>query len=214
MAYNKIMNRTIRPIVFISIVLVAIFLTALSFFLFATRVNANPSQYTETVQTATATSSVVYMTPGTATSTLVYDTYRGATTGNNYVNNQMELLEQLTASSTGTQLNTNLEYSNGYPGVDCVATPNACDWYQDTGTNVNGFGTTTLPYNVAQVASYQWKYASTTPGLGVVPGNANRDGRALSVNVPTRYVRAIFSLAIGGTNGAVWAQFVPAKETK
>lgn len=189
-------------------------LAMLGIMFFAVKVaDANPSQFTETSQTASATSTLVYMTPGTATSTLPHDSYR-TSTGNNYANSLTELFVQFSASSTGSQLNINLEYSNGYPGVDCITTPGACDWYQDTGTNVKGFSTTTTNVFLTNVPQYQWKFASSTVGQAALQGSNNRDTRALAVNAPARYVRAIFTCAVGGTNCAVWGQFVPIKEIR
>lgn len=179
---------------------------------------ANPSQFTNTTQTASATTSVTYILPGVATSTLVADTYQSAT-GNNYVNNTTELLLQFTASSTLSQLNIAFEYSNGYGlngnGADCVTTPTACDWYQDTFTNVQNFSTTTLPMvSVFNTPVYGFVFASSTIAGQQPAANNNRTTRAISLNVPTRYVRAVFSCNGGGAGCAVWAQFVPAKEVR
>lgn len=176
--------------------------------------NANPSQFVQTTQTATATTSVAYMLPGTATTTLIFDTYN-VNTGNNYTANKVNLLTQFTASSTLSQLNTNIEYSNGpVAGADCVATPTACDWAQDTGTNMKGFATTSLPYNENPVASYKWTFASSSQGQAAVSTSNNRDWRSLQIQVPTRYVRVVYTCAIGGAGCGVWGQIVPIKETK
>lgn len=205
------MTITMKSKLGIGLILAAIFATAL--LLYATVAHANPLQYTNTTQTAAATSSPVYMTPGTATTTLVADSFQ-STTGNNYANNKIALLLQFIASSTASQLNMNLEYSNGYPGVDCVATPNACDWYEDNATNEYGFGTTTPNFLLAIIPQYQWKFASSTVGQLAPAANNNRATRLLSINTPARYVRAVFTCAVGGAGCGVWAQFVPSKEVK
>lgn len=179
-------------------------------------VHANPSQFVTTVQTATASSSPVYMTPGTATSTVVYDTYQQST-GNFYTVNAIELLTQLTASSTSSQINIAFEYSNGYSNgnaIDCTVLPAGCDWYQDTATNVQGYATSTLPFSLNQIPQYQWRFASSTIGQQAPGVLNNRDTRAVALKVPTRYVRVIYTCAIGGANCGVWGQFVPAKEVR
>lgn len=178
---------------------------------------ANPSQFTTTTQTASATTSPVYMTPGAATTTLVHDT-QTSSTANSFVNNMTELLVQFTASSTASQLNINFEYSNGYGAngavLDCVSTPTACDWYEDNTTNLKGFATTTQNNIMAIIPQFQWKFASSTAGQIFSGSTNNRATRALSINVPTRYVRAVFVCATGGAGCGVWAQFVPAKEVR
>lgn len=196
----------------------ALFATVAVFIFSVGFVYANPSQFVTTTQTTTATTSVIYMTAGTGTTTLVADTYQ-ASTGNNYVNNTTELLLQFTASSTLSQLNVNLEYSNGYglngAGADCVASPSSCDWYQDTFTNVQNFATTTLPlFGTQQIPQYNLAFASSTVGQQTPTSTNNRTTRALSINAPVRYVRAVFTCNVGGAACGVWAQFAPSKETK
>lgn len=197
------------------LILAAMFFTFLGIIAINTA-HANPSQFVGTTQTATASTSPAFMTPGTGTTTLVYDTFN-TSTGNFYVNNLTELLLQFIASSTASQLNVNLEYANGYQNgiaIDCVANPNGCDWYEDNTTNLNGFATTTPNNIMAIIPQYQWKFASSTVGQLATPAGNNRATRALSINVPTRYVRAVFTCAAGGAGCAVWGQFVPVKETK
>lgn len=198
-------------------VIVALILVLTCIVGFTQVANANPSQFVGTTQTATATTSVTYMTPGNATTTLVADTFN-VSTGNNYTINVLELFVQLTASSTASQLNRNMEYSNGYGlngnAVDCVVNPNGCDWYQDTFSNVVNFATSSLPNISSQVAQDQWKFSSTTSIVGQQVGTSTltRDTRAYRVNAPARYVRAVFTCQ--GAGCGVWAQFVPVKETK
>lgn len=191
----------------------ALVLIAGAFLGFTAVAYANPSQFTNTTQTSSSTTTPSYLTAGTATTTVVADTYQ-VSTGNNYVNDMTTLLVQFTASSTSSQLNVNMEYSNGYPGVDCVATPTACDWYQDSGMNMQGYATSSVIINLALVPQYQWKFASSTVGQLANGANNNRDTRALLIKVPTRYIRAVFTCAIGGTPCAEWSQFVPAKQVR
>lgn len=158
--------------------------------------HANPIRQAQTVQTATATSSFAFITPGTGTSTVTYDTF---VNGSTQMPDKLALLIQFTASSTSSTLLTNIEYSND--GVD---------WYQKGIDDL--LATTSAPVSLGNVPQYSWLFASSTPGLGAVSGTNNRDGRSIILNVPTRYVRAIFSMKIGGTNGSVWAQIVPQKQ--
>jgi hypothetical protein len=171
-------------------------------------VYANPMQFTATASTAAATTSPVFMTPGTATSTVRYDTFQsnGTTqtnTGNTYLTNQTQLLVQFTASSTSSTLNINLEYSQ-----------DGIDWYADAPTNVVGYATSTFSVSLNQIPQYQWKFASSTIGQAGALVSNNLDTRSIAVNVPTRYVRAIFTCGAGGTNCTVWSTFIPVKEIK
>lgn len=170
--------------------------------------SANPSYFAPRAQTAVATTTPTYMTPGTGTTTTpVYDSYSIAgtqetssqTTQTINTTDSAELLIQFTASSTSSKLLMNLEYS-----VDGV------DWYQDTSTNVQGYATTTLPIPIGNVPQYTWNFASSTLGQ-LAPTNTNRDTRAVSIPVPTRYVRAVFTCT--GAGCGVWAQFIPKKQT-
>lgn len=186
---------------------IGLFIAAL--FIVGITVHANPAYFSPMVQTATATSSGAFMTPGTATSTLVYDTYNN---GNTYANEKTELLLQFSGSSTAAQLNTTLEYANSYSGTDCSATPTSCDWYQDAFTNVVNYSTSTSPMSIGFIPTYAWTFASSTVG-GIAPTSTNnRATRALQIKAPTRFVRAVFTCAIGGTNCTVWAQFNSTKE--
>lgn len=175
---------------------------------------ANPSLNSSGAALATATSSPVFMTPGTATSTVVYDAYEvngtNQTNGSNTnLADSATFLLQLTASSTNTIVNVNFEYADS-SSVDCKAQQNNCDWYQD-GISIGATSTVT---NLSLANTFQWKYASTTPGLGAHVASNNRGGRVIQVKTPTRYVRAIITLNLAGTNGAVWGKFVPKKEVK
>lgn len=159
---------------------------------------ANPLFFAVTTQTATATTSPSYMTAGTATTTLTLDTY---SSGNSRAAYSATLLIQLAASSTATTLRTNIEYSQD--GVD---------WYQDGGSLFPNFATTSKPFDIGQVNQFSLTYASSTAGLGAVPASQATTTRAVKINTPTRYVRAVFTLPTGSAAGAVWAQFVPIKE--
>lgn len=172
------------------------------------KVSANPSYFTPTVQTSTATTTPTFMTPGTATSTLVHDSYNS---GNPTKSNQIALLTQFTASSTAAVLAINLEYSQGAAGFDCTVTPTACDWYQDVLLDNNSRSTTTQAANITPTNSYTWTFASSTVGGGAV--NATTGGRAtraMVITSPTRYTRFVYTLT--GANAAIWGQIVPIKE--
>lgn len=180
--------------------------------IFTLTVKANPLFFPPTVQSASATTTLTYMTAGTATTTLVFDTYN-ASSGVFTPTLSDALLIQFTGSSTGSLLKINLEYSHGYNGVECVSNPTGCDWYEDPAPSGSGYATTTKPFDLGQVNQFSLAYASSTPTLGGIGATSiNPAKRILSVKSPTRYVRAIFTLPVGSTNGAIWAQFVPLKE--
>lgn len=159
-------------------------------------VKANPTFAPVTVQTATATSTITYMSPGVATTTLTLDTY---SSGNPRLAYNATLLIQFVGTSTASILNTNIQYSQ-----------DGIDWYQDGGSLTNNFATTTKPFDIGQVNTFNYTFSSTSPSLGAAISATST--RAVRVNTPTRYVRALFTMPIGSANGAIWAQFVPIKE--
>ncbi len=180
-------------------ILLALFVTA---FLLFSKVEANPLAYATTVQTAAATTSPAYLTPGVATSTLVYDSYAARPTGADKIALQVQAI----GSSTASVYNISYEYTNGAPGLDCVGSPTSCDWYKDNTFVVST--SSAANQAVATPNSFSWTFASSTQG-----GAAATDNRALKTFiVPTvvRYTRVIFSIT--GANGSVWAQIVPAKQ--
>lgn len=194
----------IRPLYFVGIVLTTILIVG-SFGALA--VKAMPSFFVKS-DTAYASTTVTYLSPGNATSTVYFDTGRGTTEAMDTA----VLFTQFTASSTNSILNISLEYADVTAGVNCQDTPTACDWYGNTLLYERGLGTTTIPASLNTSYFYQWKYASTTQGGGGVVAANNRDLRVINIPTPTRYVRAIYTLNIGGTNGAVSGYFVGQRE--
>lgn len=192
-------------------------MAAASLLCVASWAHANSSYFSIYAKTATATSTLVYQTPGTATTTLIYDSYQCQTAGSSYCNttgsNEVgtqnfmaadlaTLLLQFTASSTSSKLNVALEYSD-----------DGIDWYQASPASIPlGYASTTLPVSLTPVPQYVWAFASSTlGGAGVVSTN-QIDTRAIPVETPVRYIRAVFTCALGGANCAVWAEFVPKKQ--
>jgi hypothetical protein len=178
-------------------IVIAIFALALLSAVGVTLVHANPSFFYAGAVSASATSTVAYMTPGTGTTTIQYDTYTA--TGNTQATDRAALALQFTASSTNSTLLINLEYSE-----------DGIDWYQDAITTITA--TTTRPVLLAPVNQFKWTFASSTAGIGAVASTTNRDTRIITIPTPTRYVRALMSLQLGGTNGAVWGKVIPVKE--
>lgn len=164
-------------------------------------VYANPSFFAPQAMTSTATSSPAFMTPGAATTTLVYDSYNLNGTNQPIVNDPTSaqsatLAIQFSASSTASVLNIGVERSQ-----------DGIDWYQD---NLNSLATTSGSDSINVPSTFSWTYASST--IGGLPNTGNRIGKLINIPTPTRYTRIIFSLT--GTNGAVWAEFIPQKENK
>ncbi len=178
------------------------------------KASAQPSQFPSgSVTSALGTTSPQYMAAGLATTTITYDSYQICGTnqnnaGNTWATNSATLLLDVNASSTASRFNINLEYSQ-----DCI------NWYQDASTNVNGYATTTLPISNVVVPQYQYGFASSTIGglasssatLGI-NGTINRDTRAITIQTPTRAVRAVITIPAGSAPASVWAQIIPKKE--
>lgn len=163
---------------------------AVIFFTSTGTAHANPSSVSATVQTATATTSPAYMTPGTATSTLTFDAYANTGYGGlNTIADKAALLMQFTGSSTSAVLGIKYEYSQ-----------DGIDWYTNFMLGPAGLSTTTAVTNLATPTSITWTYSAATPKA------------IITVPTPTRYVRAVFSIT--GANGSIWAQVAPVKELK
>lgn len=150
--------------------------------------NANPSFTAPTAQTAAATSTLAYMTPGTATTTLVYDAYASSTASGGLAlkADNVALGIQFTASSSSSVLATAIEYSE-----------DGIDWYRDFVFGTVGTATTSTV--VALTSPVSLTMSGTSKSLVLIP-------------TPTRYTRFTFSLT--GANGGVWAQAIPTKQLR
>lgn len=171
-------------------------------------VQANPSFFVYGQNTAVATSTVVYMTPGTATTTLIQPT---VTNGNPTVMNTATFLVQFTGSSTASNINIEFEYATAFSGTNCQTTPASCDWYKDGLYGANGvISTTTTPVGLGTRNVYNLPF-STTPLAGQ-SGTATRTNKILNVQTPAQYVRAVITMPAGSANGAIWAEWLPLKQ--
>lgn len=156
--------------------------------------HANPSFFIRT-QSASATTTVVAITPGIATTTLTYDT------GNNAAGSadSAALLVQFNGSSTLSLLNANIEYSQ-----------DNIDWYiAPVGQDFQAYATTTVAGGAIQ--TIQYPYASTTAAfsVGTPNGTATTSSmRIVNLKTPTRYIRAVFTMPAGSLNGMFWAEFI------
>ncbi len=188
--------------IIIGIALTALFIS----FMGTEKVFGNQSGIAPGAKSAVATTTVNFMTPGTATTTVVYDSYNqnGTNQPVGYVPTTSDgatLLVQQTASSTTSILGWKYEYSQ-----------DGLDWYGDAIVNY-GNATTTQVQSLAVNNSYTWNFASSTScdNTAVLLTN-NRGCKAVNVQTPTRYVRAVFFIPTGASNAGVYAQFVPRKQ--
>lgn len=169
---------------------------------------ANPFYAGLSAQTAVATSTQTYMTPGTATTTPIYDSYEQYGTnetngGNLTIANQVAVLLNGAASSTATVVNVACEFSNNYNGI----TGNG-DWYQN---EIIGATTTNAGVqSIGPVNSFSFTYASTTVGGAPLAATFGKFAKVIVCPVPLRFVRAV--ITITGANGSVWSSIVPIKQ--
>jgi hypothetical protein len=201
------MNKTIRPAVFIGTTLGALFLTALMFaaLVFTQTAQANPTFFPQTATTATASTSLAYMTQGTGTTTLAYDSYgicgtnQSQSTLSGAASAQVNV--QITATTTGNPnvLNLNARFEESQ---DCI------DWYPVAAPLTTA--TTTLltsnPYN-----SFNLTISTSTLSAGG-SGTATRIHESFAIPTPERAVRVVFSDPTGGGTYGLWAQIVPTKQ--
>lgn len=157
------------------------------FFIHSIQVSAQPSSIT--IQTtANATTTVTYMSAGTATSTYQFDSpsYSSGKEASNMSVDKIAVYIQFTASTTGSVLGITPQYSN-----------NNIDWY-----NYNAFNSTVTSSGYTNLASSSITYyynpnstiASTTGTVFIVP------------DVPSVHERLVFSIPVGSTPGAVYAE--------
>lgn len=175
-------------------VVAGIAMVASALFFFVPKAHANPLRPVTAASTADATTTVSYMTPGLATTTTaVFDSFAS---GANAYPDRAALLTQFTASSTASILGIRLEYSQ-----------DNIDWYAD---NLNELATTSWSNPIATPSSFTWTFASTTPGAGAVT-NTNRSNKVIFIEVPTRYIRAVYTIT--GGNGGVWGSILPQRQS-
>lgn len=196
--------------------------------LVAGKVNANPQGFYQSYIGTTptfngvqgsagniATSTIVYMTPGTATSTLYWDSQIGGASA--FGSESASLQVAFTASSSVSTLQVNQEFSQGTAGVNCVATPTACDWYEGDQTSINNYvaTTTVTTYNIGLVPQFSFLFASSTVGGSGLSTTNNLATRIITVQTPVRYSRFVFTLKVQANgNGGVWAGLVAKKQNQ
>jgi hypothetical protein len=157
---------------------------------------ANPSQFFPTKETASATTTLVYMTPGTATTTLSYDSYQGDAVKID----QLTLAIQYTASTTATAPTLKLRLEDSMDNIN---------WYPRASV-LNSLATSTQI--TGNFGEYLWNVSSSTATDFGGSGTATRMHTSLVVDAPMRYVRAKFYTPVAGGNGGLWAQMIPFKE--
>lgn len=181
------------------IILVAIVVTAYA--IIKTVDSASPT-FVQVNSTASATSTLTYLTAGTATTTLVYDSYKYNGTGEINGKQTFTLGVQFTGSSTASALAWRYEYSNN---GNCEGDEDACDWYLGN-INTNENATSTF-YSLYQ--THNLIHASST--MGTMTNAQDRMENIFEVPIMARYVRAVFYVPVGRGNGAFWAEAIGIK---
>lgn len=171
------------------------FFTALGIALIA---KANPLKFPSTSKSATATTTVSYMTAGVATTTHQYDAYSQPS---GFAVDHATLFVSQYASSTASAIDINIEYSQ-----------DGIDWYQNGGGFTDAYASTTKVFDIEQTSKMRFGFASSTAGLPSPVAKLATTTRAVSVQTPTRFVRAIFSVPVGSTPTAVWSEWVPIRQ--
>lgn len=166
---------------------------------FAAVTFANPFYTGQKARSATATTTVSFLTPGAATTTSpLYDSYEQNGTnepnaGNITLPNSVAVVVQGNASSTTSVLNLACEFSD-----DNV------DWYQSEIIAATSTGAT----NISVPVSFTFTFASTT--VGGVQNSATRYQKLFECPVPLRYVRVVETNT--GAGMSVWTAIIPKKQ--
>lgn len=161
--------------------------------------------------TSLGSSTIRYMTAGTATTTLTCDAYSlSANSPSGDLMDSAILNIQFSASGTASTLFVDFEYANvSSNGANCVASPGACDWLENS-LDLGIKASTTRPFAIDAKDTLRWRFASTTIGTGTAPGNIGY--KIVNVPTPARYIRAVFSLPVGSGRGGVWSELLPKKQ--
>lgn len=178
-------NRTYIPTAIAAFVLASI----LVLFSVSGTAHANPLRFPPAVPSATATTTLTFMSNGAATSTLAtYDSYANngvSGGGSSQAMDSVAILLQTTASSTASVYWITFEYS-----MDGV------DWYADNAVTRTTAGT----INASGANSYSFTASSTA-----------REGRLIVAPAPTRFIR--MKSTVAGANGAIWGAIQPQKQS-
>lgn len=169
-------------------------------YLSGSKAHANPSIFPShsSCVTAVSTTSISYMTAGTATTTLTCDSYTlQVGQPDNYAINSAVLATQYSASSTASILNMTYEYSN-----------DGIDWYSN---DLSAQATTSPVQNIQTAQSFTWPFASSTPN-GSSPAGTNLSKKVVTLPVPSRYVRVVYTVPVGAAAGGIWAEILPERE--
>lgn len=184
---------------------------AMLFFVAVTsKADANPSAF-QRKQTNAATSTQTYIPAGgLGTTTLAFDLGPNGS----FSADSAALLIQLAATSSQPILNVEIQYAQGDGSIDCSVNQNACDWYvPGIGSDYAGLASSTPTLGMVQTP--QFIYASSTISHAALTAlNTATSTRMMYVKTPTRYVRAVFWLAIGSAPGGLWAEFVAKKQVQ
>lgn len=169
-------------------------------------VKANPSFFSDTKETSTASSTMAFIRPGLATSTIAYDSLDG----DGVKVDSLSLALQFTASSSAAQLRWRYEYAHSR-NIDCVSNQSACDWYGDAYDPVGTATTTSLQENYNE---HSWTFASSTLGSSKQSAGGNSvANKLIDVRTPTRFIRIVFYVPTAtAQNAGVWAQLIPVRE--
>lgn len=160
---------------------------------------ANPFYTGTKASSATATTTVSFLTPGTGTTTTpIYDSYEVNGTnqknsGNVTLPDTVAVLLQGAASSTASTLTIACEFSDD--GVD---------WYQ------NEIFPASSTLAIAAPVTSVFTYASSSAAVGGVALGADRFSKLITCPVPLRYVRTVITNT--GANASVWRSIVPTKQ--
>jgi len=161
--------------------IIAIMVLTVSGITYIKTADANPLYFFKE-STASATTTVVYMSSGAGTTTLSLDLNRSGTLRGA---NGLNLAIQWNASSTISRLNWYYEYSRD--GVD---------WYREQ------LGTLATSTTVATAPIYNWTASAA--------GNNYRIFTVPTPQ--TQYVRAVFTVPASASSSALWAEFVGTRE--
>lgn len=199
------MTQTIKNWVGVAIVAMLMFVTALMIGLMPSVAKANPSQLPSYKPSASASTTLAYMTPGFGSTTalvssLTYDSFSGTDTKFDH----MIVAYQVTATSTGVAgsviLNFRIEDSR-----------NGIDWYA---RNITAVSTSTSvitsnPYNLLSLVL--GTSTATGPG-GSAGSNYNRIMGDFEITPLLRWVRLVPIDPQGGGNYGLYVELNPIRE--
>lgn len=177
----------------LGIILLA-FLSTLSSIFGVMKVYAQPSYDMAATKTATATTTLNWLTPGAGTTTVTLPTPLSLGMSTKY--DKAIVMFEMSATNTVVAPKMNIRIEHSMDGID---------WFSETAASSSSATIGLMPSEFAFNMATSSTYSNT--------GNTvTRLHSSLLIDTPTAYNRVVFYDPVGGSNISLWAAVQPYKE--